>query len=68
MSADAIGVVHTKWDPNLDYFGTLEQLPLPPGATFTIVVPEPAIAALLGLGMLGIAFGVCARRASRPRR
>ena len=56
LIAQAIGVVNVTWDTNassgfrLNFFG----LTYAPGTSFTIV-PEPAAAALIGLGLLGLA-------------
>jgi hypothetical protein len=58
LIAGATGVVNVNWDttnPNdafrLDFFGLTSA----PGTSFEIV-PEPATAALLGLGLLALAF------------
>jgi hypothetical protein len=37
-------------------------------ANLSAVVPEPATAALLGVGMIGIAFGRPSPRSGKPRR
>jgi hypothetical protein len=62
LLADAIGIVHVNWDPVTDFFGSYNGTYVPTGATFTIV-PEPATAALLALGQLGIVLGARARSA-----
>lgn len=54
--ATSAGVTNVSWDTNqaggfgLDFFGVTNA----PGTSYT-VVPEPTTAALLGLGMLGLA-------------
>jgi hypothetical protein len=55
LIAQAVGTVNVSWDstggPNtLAFFGLTNA----PGTSFTIV-PEPGVAALLGLGLLGLA-------------
>ncbi len=53
LLAEAVGIVNVGWASNLDFFG----LTTAPGTSFSIVVPEPTTAALLGLGLIGLALG-----------
>jgi PEP-CTERM motif len=62
LIAAAVGIVDVEWDTTtpeteLHFFGLTDA----PGTSFTIV-PEPATAALLGLGLVALAK----RRARRP--
>jgi hypothetical protein len=52
-TAGAAGTVNVAWDnTTFDFFGAVNQ----PGTSFNIVpIPEPTTAALLGLGLLGLA-------------
>lgn len=52
-TAGGAGVVNVNWDPStFDFFGATNQ----PGTSFSIVpIPEPTTAALLGLGLFGLA-------------
>jgi hypothetical protein len=58
LNAVAPGVVNVTWNAaSLDFFGTYGN-PVPAGTSFTIVtVPEPATAALIGLGLIGLVLG-----------
>ena len=50
LTAQVIGVVPVSWGSDLDFFGLVTA----PGTSFTIV-PEPATASLIGLGLLSLA-------------
>ena len=64
FSADSVGTVNFDWNTdmaggfNLNFFGLMDNSGgMAPGASVSIVaVPEPTTAALMGLGLLGLAM------------
>jgi len=63
LIAQAVGIVNLSWETTLasdalDFFGLTNA----PGTSFTIVVPEPTTAGLLGLGLIGLVLGGRRRR------
>lgn len=66
LTATGLGAVNLNWStagPALDFFGLTNA----PGATFTIVVPEPGTALLVGLGLFLLATGDGSGRADSAR-
>jgi len=63
LIAQAVGVVNLSWETTLasdalDFFGLTNAA----GTSFSIVVPEPTTAGLLGLGLIGLVLGGRRRR------
>jgi hypothetical protein len=56
LLADGVGIVDVTWGATLNYFGATKATFPGTVASFEII-PEPATAALLGLGVLGLVLG-----------
>jgi len=64
LTAEANGIVHVSWATGLgfelDFFGltsTANGGTVPVQATTFTIIPEPATAALIGLGLIGLVLG-----------